>query len=408
MKNNKKYKKKNKNRSIKLKRNSIWLTALLFFVMSLLLLGIMAVSLTSLADFAINTTLSGEFDTVAKIASDYERAGGTDKTSSITYYGKDCFITDASGNIIFQQGENTCDIKSGEQYLFNEEPHDRFSVYPDLNENIILPEDGSKIVFDFQKLFHKAEKHRHVDSPAELILSDGRPDKLDPYIDLPLWISAEMINGEKLFVKSVVKLNINDVVSVIRMLAVMLIVYLFVFIIMFINALNSILTQKRLIKLFFTDTVTGGKNKSWLYLKGEENLKGLLSAKKQYALYYIDVVKYLNFCICHSVDEGEKLLCDVYSAVKKQIRKKDICVHYDSSNFAVLVQMKDGNQMNEFAEKVLTAVSDAASGYDMSFHVGAFLVDVQTNEKGKAVRRKRSKNLREPSRVLLFTTPTSP
>ena len=370
---------------LKIKKNNIVVTVFLFLLITVCLIGLVLLSLVFFLKFAIDSNLYDEFDRVKSMISTYENAYLSVREARLTAFGSDFFITDSKGQLLFLHGKDTCDSKDGELFADWEDSSESYKVYLDTESSVFLP-GGGRLSLDYTEFFSTVRSQLRSGLTLEKFFSVGRSDIFEPsHIEMPVWISSAMSGGKELYVKSAISVDLNSLFTVIQVSGLMLLVCIVIFLILLIMAVRNAVAQRRLTKLFFTDTVTGSSNKSWFLIKGERKLRSFFSRKKNYAVFSVSVVRYLNYCICHSITDGEKLLCSVNGAIWRLINKQDFCVHYDSNDFAILTQVTDEEGMRDFARKLMETLSATAP---VKFQIGAFYAPVRVSESGRIIRRK--------------------
>ncbi|MBR4224555.1 MAG: EAL domain-containing protein [Oscillospiraceae bacterium] len=349
---------------VKIRRNRVWVTVLLFLLMSAVLGVMVAVSAVNFVHMTIGPMIDAEVETISDMETAY--LSGED----ISSYGKDYFITDGSG-YIEKSGEDSCVRDISVEYSDGDKDH---RVYPD---------KGSLSIF-------KTNEDRTDDFDSMLVSWIADTTYLNmakdvPTAELDMWVASPLSGTDTMFVKTHLSIDMEAFRNLNMLIRAMGVTFIVIFVIMVINAINSIVTQNRLLKLFFTDPVTGGHNWNWFLLKGEPIVRR--HKNKVYAIMSIGLEKYLNYCMINCTAKGEKVLLEVNRAISSQIRHSDICVHCNTSDHAVLVKVYDREDAQRKAQKILTAVESVIEGTGMTCHVGEYTADVYRNESGRIVRR---------------------
>ena len=171
-------------------------------------------------------------------------------------------------------------------------------------------------------------------------------------------------------------------VAILAMLA-----FLF-FIVILVSAIRGVLIQRKMFTMFFTDMATNGHNWMWFLLRGEQFLRKRSSAKDTYAVVNLVFVNYRNFCVCHSIEAGERMLKKVYSLLSSHCKKKEMVAHVSNSNFALLLQFEDMDRLVIRIREILEELEQIDTDHRFGFQVGISSIDIQKNEKDKVVRRK--------------------
>lgn len=378
---------KRKSKRLKIRKKRIWTAVLMFLLMTAMLAAAMLITVSSFISYIVDNKVNEQLEMMQIMQSDYvenRSTGFADK------YGIDCFITNTEGEEIFVYGRNTCDMSAPAALETAAMYRNEYTIYPDKDSNVLTPDGEGSLTFEIGKFLKEAEKYLKANESVSLFTTGyGSDDEsVDPYIRLPVWISTELFGGGKLFVKSMVTVNINYLMAFLRIVAIVAIIYLVIFVLMIINVISNISVRNKLMKQFLRDVVTGGNNRVFYFSKGEPTVRKRFNAKKTYAVLSIQFVKYLNFCICHSIDEGDKMLCAVYDVLRSQLSRREIAAHFDSAEFAALLEITGEQELRERTEKLLALLETINPDHKLSFHIGSFIIGVVTDDNGKPVRRK--------------------
>ncbi len=207
-------------------------------------------------------------------------------------------------------------------------------------------------------------------------------------IHFPFWVSLDVNNGDnELIYKSYVDMALVDFGILIMFIVVMVVISFIVFIIMIINIISNAVSQRKTVTLLFTDMVTGGHNWMWFLYKGEQLLRRRVNAKNSYAIVNLVFVKYRNYCVCHSIEQGEKMLKKVYSHLNRSIDKKEMVAHVSNSNFALLLKYDDIDRLKMRLQSLVLELEKIDDDHVFSFQVGVDPIPPSENDKGKIVRR---------------------
>ena len=161
-----------------------------------------------------------------------------------------------------------------------------------------------------------------------------------------------------------------------------------VIILLFVHSIASVVRQRKLTNLFFMDEVTGGKNWMWFIVKGEAFLKKRSSARNRYAVLDVVFVNYRNYCVCHSVKDGEKMLKKVEDCINSRLTKKEMCAHYASANFAVLLRVSNEETLKARINELLDRLAEIDPNHKFNFRIGVDAIDVEVDKRGKATKRR--------------------
>ena len=138
---------KNRKKYMKLRKNHTWATVLVFFLITLMSLGVITVFASVFTGFAVNANIESEYEAKQMLVDIYE-SGVT--SGDYTFFDEaemDYIIRDKDGNIIHSKGENTCGREGRYYELPHAENEERKTVlmYPDTHYSIIEPDDDGGV-----------------------------------------------------------------------------------------------------------------------------------------------------------------------------------------------------------------------------------------------------------------------
>lgn len=133
-------------------------------------------------------------------------------------------------------------------------------------------------------------------------------------------------------------------------------------------------TNKKLTKLLYLDTTTGGHN--FLYFKTEA-LK--LMKKKKFinsslAIITISLDKYKIFCDMHEHVQCEELLETINDYLQAKLKKKELVVRYSEAQFSLLLISQDGTDIMERINHMLEGLTFIFPNEKTSYSTGIYFV----------------------------------
>ncbi|MCR5277816.1 MAG: EAL domain-containing protein [Lachnospiraceae bacterium] len=175
----------------------------------------------------------------------------------------------------------------------------------------------------------------------------------------------------------------------IALLSGVAITMLVIIVMLIINILSSIGNQRRMTTFFLTDDASKGHNWMWFLIKSSNYLRFRGHDRFNFAILDIDLVNYRNYCMCHSVTDGEKLLVAVDDILKHSTSKyHEFYAHYASSDFVALIRYTDPDEFNTRVDGLLSRLLKAVPGNIIDFHIGIKLLPATTDSKGRLRSRK--------------------
>lgn len=369
-----------KYKKLKIKKGSTIISLILFVLMSAIIFSLMVAFVFAFVSYTLDSKLSVEIAKFQKAAEAYEEGDRKTFSELITDY----FVLDENGNTIDSAGENTCVYdKSVDYELYTSNSFSK--LYLDRDNTVYTIDDDEIRIKGFKLL---AQLDLYSDADEEGDQEEVSPDEVlksvNQSIELPVWSSLKLKNSSnELFVKLNLSYDMNAVIMLVIMIAGIVAIGLVMFILILISALRNRRIQKNLLKMFYSDVTTSGNNRVKYFSQGSEMLKKGKNKKKQYVFVNIVMINFLNYCISHSIKEGEKLLCRLYRILNENLRKDELLAHFGSGDFALLLVEPDHKHAIARLETLLPMIEEMETGHKYKYHIGGFLPLNLPNEKGK-------------------------
>jgi len=433
----------------KLKKNHSWIFLIVFVFLMTFSVALLAVFLESMIDYVVESKLSGECESVTYMADLYNnKALFSDEEalySLLDTEGRDYFIKDSKGSVLHSKGKNTCSDEGG-KVILSANTED-VCLYKDSVHGYITVDSTGRIIVDIKglyKLFSEVtpenvkdgeyndlvgnadsfnlENYNSNDNRNFTITINGldeeQTDSLDfdendldelekmgelddssyvgtivtskdqIYFKIPAWLLIKLDGGDELYAKVIMRIDMHDLFLVGIFLGIIFVLATLLFVIVLVTVINGIVNQRRMLKVFFTDIIINGHNWMWFLYKGEPLLRKGSSAKKNYAVLNLVFVKYRNYCVCHTVEEGERVLKRVYNLIQNKLVRKEMIAHVSHSNFAILMKYEDEDKLKMRIQSLILELEKIDPDHVFSFQVGVDLLPVLRNEKGRVIRRK--------------------
>ena len=306
----------------KIKRSNIAGSIVGLLVLGAIIFAAFAFMLMTFVMYITDSKVREQYERASEVAENYKAKGSAEG---------DWIIVDGSGKIIKENGTNTCDLAGGGRMeniiVFSEaaadaeiedskdlpELHERhadfaqsvidnaITVYPDTRHHIIKAGPKGSMWIDFSGF------RRSFNELIEEAKKEG--DDEVSYIRLPFWTQVPLGDGTNMICKSSFDMNFREI-TILGILAVIIFVLtiaLLIFMICFLC--KSFRNRKRMTEVLFMDEITGKHNWMWFLTNADRLLRRKSNASNKYAVLEVVFVNYRNFCVCHSVKEGEEMLC---------------------------------------------------------------------------------------------------
>ena len=160
--------------------------------------------------------------------------------------------------------------------------------------------------------------------------------------------------------------------SLVSLLGIVLVVLIFLFI-SIVYIIKSVTTQRRIIKLYYTDIETGGDNWYYFISQAGKLMKKYRKKNINNAIVHIRMDKYRNYCSCYGDKEGEKLIADLYLMMKKNISKKEIMARHDIADFGLLLTFTTEEELSIRVKNMMDMLSKARYNVRINFQAGIYI-----------------------------------
>ncbi|MBQ4522334.1 MAG: GGDEF domain-containing protein [Lachnospiraceae bacterium] len=197
-----------------------------------------------------------------------------------------------------------------------------------------------------------------------------------PLLYLSFWIASPMDeNHQNVFVKSEIAVKESEVASIgIFAIAIIgLVIGFAIYYIVF--TIGLIRDQRRLTQLLYLNPVTGGKNWTYLKVKGEKFIRKSFRNKIKYALIHIRMNKYQSFCTCYGAKEGTDLLELIYQELQSKISKNEVAVHYARADYAMLLSYDSKEGLEQRLSNIVAGIGAARQGRRLDFCAGIYEIN---------------------------------
>ena len=339
--------------------------------------------------YFFETKLAENYTELEHVAKLYE--AGRENEAFLKYIESgsiEFIVRDKSGNVIYQKGENTCAEKGG---LIGYENSTKFIfIYPDTRLGVIKPGKNEGIDPDLISLFDYLKTQN-----ADLINGEEKKDKDKEEVknsvkkvDLPYWVRIDNISDSYEFIgKAYFSYNSRDAILLIEILLASTLIVGVAFIVLIVFMIRSIINFRRVVRLFYTDPVTGGHNWIWFVMGGDEKLLKRKFRKYSFAVVNLVFTNYRNYCMCHSISEGEEVLIKIDKSLNRQIRNDEMCARASTDGFALLLFFVDEQTLRKRLQTMMDVLQNVDKDHNFVFQTGVDIIRPEVNSAGKIVSR---------------------
>ena len=386
----------------------VWIIILVFiFIFSMTVIGMMTGTYMSTLFYS---KFSSEYNRTNEIAMIYQNAleSNTELADVFAGTGRDIVITDADNNVIYESGENTCSFEGGmvndlslPMFItqFSSEPVLNYTVYMDSVNKAVYVTPDHKLTLNILEIRNNFNSYFNDPDSVGVPFDEGGTGEAEfemimgsGLIRFPFWISVDVNGGSRHFIsKAYISANLNDMVMMAVTLMVVSALMMVLFIILIVNIVNSALKRGKILRVFFNDLPTHGHNYMHFVIKGGEMIHRISGYGIRYAVVDLSFVNYRFFCVCHSVEEGEKMLRRVYETINSQLDpKKELCAHGSDTEFALLMRFTDPEALRRRLMTLIGMLEKVHEEHKFVFHAGIAVIepDGTPDKSGVPVRRK--------------------
>ncbi|MBR6452397.1 MAG: EAL domain-containing protein [Lachnospiraceae bacterium] len=369
----------------RLKKNHLAGALILFVVIALfthLVLAVFAlVFLNSLTAQKLRTC----YESARTVARFYEQGMVSGKSRSMKpVFDEDVvyLILDQNGKVIDSSGEDT---RAGEPFPV-ELPGSTDVVTVTADQSTDFLKQGSLFLFDLDYgMLVRYVNHVKADHDSRFFTDFANDNRS---IAEPVWITVPLVKSLSMAVQTNLYVNMRDLGLLVAFVVGMSVLILLIILILIISKISSFVKQRKMTTIFFMDEVTDRHNWMWFIMRGNQILTKRQNAHRRYAVLDIVFMNYRNFCVCHSVSEGEEMLRCVDFVIGKHMGKDEPYAHYASANFAAMMNADVPETLDERIWALIRDLEQIDTEHSFSFHVGVDIVDVSLDAQGHVVRRR--------------------
>lgn len=402
----------------KFKKKMIWgpLTAFILFSVAAVFLLIFAVE--KITDYMVQSKLITEYETVLYMARIYD-AGLKNNDfrvfSLLDAEGHNYIIKRADANrVVHGYGENTCG--STPKMVTFSAFSDKVEAYEDTKKPLISINIKGRPVIDKTAIvaYSQSDEAKNDDGGLAISVSSKKQadknfnsatdadekdiikiEDSDSYIafnknakmmNMPLWLAVDVNDGsEKLIVQALFNMSMRDAYTFIVVVVILVLFVTIVLISMLVNAIKSVVNQNHVYRMFFSDVVTRGHNWMYYIITGERLIYKGVKKNERYAAVNLLFVNYRNYCISHSLEMGEEMLCRVHKILSSNMGKDEICSHANGANFALLLKFNDEEEIKSRVKQMIAQLESINTTHIFDFQAGISTINIQ-NQNGKKLK----------------------
>ncbi|MCR4754047.1 MAG: GGDEF domain-containing phosphodiesterase [Lachnospiraceae bacterium] len=376
---------KNQKKYRKIKRSHIGESIIEFVLFSVLAAVMTVLAGRSFASYIVDSKIAAEYDRIKYMARIYDnsvRNKDNNIYNLLVEEGRDYIITNSNNELTHVNGINTISDAGG--YVKLPGYDEKVFVYRDKEKGFIYPTTSEKLAVDYMGFRDWASDEANEEATD---LEAAAED--DTMIMLPVWISVDLEGGNShLIGKAVFSASKRDINMLMALAGAMAVLTAIILITLLFNAIKNVVRQRRMISVFFTDVATDGHNWNYFMVNGNRILKRGCNARAKYAVVNLVFVNYRNYCVAHTIADGDKALCKIYNAINSFIGRREMCAHTSSSSFALMLRYNNQNELEARLNKLIDKLSHVDEDHIFDFQAGVALTDKTYDEHGNRIKNK--------------------
>lgn len=363
------------------RKKSVWPSILLFLTFLVFCIGLIVVMMGVFEEYIMDTKIAAVYEDSEDLGRLIAAGKEENIMKSLSFVGghlkkeNGLCLTDRDNNILKIYGEAQPDFSRREKI-------DLFDSY------VVMPDTGAqKMDWDNMFMIPVGELwERTMEGPV-----GTHPDsrqKWDTWLreeifTVNCWLEVPAkVEGYHLYYRDCVRLVRKDILYLLLVGIIALIALTLPIILLLFNVLSSIIIQRRMVKLLYLDTVTGGKN--WTYfIHHSKKILGRMSGNKHtYAMVNLHMDRYQDYCACYGNRSGEELLEHITGFLQAKVGKGETFARFAKADFGLLLKCQSREQCEMRLRKLLAELTGIRKDKKLNYHVGIYLILPLNNQKG--------------------------
>lgn len=369
-----------------LPKNRIVLPLIIYTVIFIIADSFVALSLSLFASYTTTLKAKAEIENTRYYADIFTNTDEKDIDAffkDMTASGYSVFVTDKDLNVLRSNCNVTAvlDKEAAEEfagYNFQEEFVTTGKEFGLFNKNSVTYfRDDITFFADKDCPYLKVDNNSVTPEIGTILKTADLKEMLDnnDSFDFPYW-TAYKIKDKNLIIafKTTLQVSLTDIAYFALIAAVSIIVLTLIFIILVLTVLITHSNNRKMRKIVFRDEITVNRNWFWFAMKSKQ----LISKRRgnyQYAMISLAFMRYRNFVLCHSFDEGENVLRTVFRTISSQLKKKEIAAHSTIANFPILLLVSSEEEASERLSAIIKSLEAIGVDHNFKFQAGVYMIE---------------------------------
>lgn len=370
-----------------LPKNRIIIPLIIYTLIFFIACGIISLSGDLIATYATKLKALNEVQNTSRYTKQYNDASAEELDEifeSFSSSGYTIFASDSKMNVLRKNGEITAVLERDEKDDEDKEHRSFFEVLPtsDLKSNelgFLSNSYADEMSENFFLLPDRNNPYINVDDTRITpnlwnILEGALNNSIKPDTKFEYWTAYYVRNNtEILAFKTNFSFTYSDLAFGILYDGVSYILTVLIFALLVTNLIRTHRSNRQMRNLVLRDNITGNRNWFWFAMKSKEILKKR-KAGVNYAVVSLIFVRYRNYVLCHSVDQGEQTLRLVWQNICAFLDKNEICSHGTINNFQILMKANSEDEARERLRRIIKSLEAIGIDHDFNFQAGVFMI----------------------------------
>lgn len=305
---------------------------------------------------------------------------------------QDICVVDRNRNIVFLTGDSEPDFTRKLQFKVGRE----FTAVAD-SKSFLAPDEGMRTIQSI---------------PVKDIVGSVF-DPMDKKETRTEWLGETVIRQDywlrvpfrdetyALYVKSSLQAQRQDIIYVYLFGFGVMALLLIPMVLLFVNTIRTAVLQRRMSRLIYLDTVTGGRN--WLFFQNYAHriLSRIRNNKKAFALVNLHLERYQNYRACYGVKAGDELLEAMSGFLNARVGKNESFARYEGADFGMLLactgESEKERQENcrKRVRSLLAELTGLRPNQKIHFHAGIDMIPPYVDKDGKWYHRRKDADVEQ-------------
>ncbi|MGN0496302.1 MAG: putative bifunctional diguanylate cyclase/phosphodiesterase [Lachnospiraceae bacterium] len=182
-------------------------------------------------------------------------------------------------------------------------------------------------------------------------------------------------DGTFTYITVMIYITLQDIMVVSLVGVSMFLICFIYFVFVIYMLIKFVRNQSRLLKLYYADKETGGRNWYYFLEKAAKKMKRYRRKGTNAAVVHIRMEKYRSYCSCYGDKEGRQLVSDFYDVIRKYLTKKEVFARHEMCDFGMLLCYDSQEQLLERIRNLMDCMDEQRPDITLYFKAGVNILD---------------------------------